>query len=113
MTLVTAALLVLTIPMVLSGHAASEKWGAWLFGGRWVASLHEGTAYAYLVLVIAHLTILALMSLLHWRNAASPMLTGRMTGRGPDLLRSDRKPLGIALAVSAVLMLMWLIQTLR
>ena len=41
--------------------------------------------------MIGHLTLIALLSVLRRKNQAMPMLTGKMEGGGPDLIRKDHR----------------------
>jgi hypothetical protein len=49
-----------------------------------------------------------LLSLLRRRNLAKPMLTGRVNGVGPDLIKSNHKVLAALLVVAVVLF--WVVQ---
>ncbi len=95
--LATALLLLLVIPLTLSGYAVNEEWG-----GEWLEELHELVGNGYLALVFGHLGLLLTMSLLRGKNQALPMLTGRVPGQGADLVRSPRGWLA-ALLLLAVL----------
>lgn len=97
MTLAVAALLVAVVPLVLSGYATFNEWG-----GDWLEDVHEFFADLFLAVVIAHLAGIAGLSLLRRRNHALPMLTGRVAGAGPDLVKRNRAWLA-ALLLAAVL----------
>jgi cytochrome b len=92
-----ATLLALVVPLTLSGYATYSDWG-----GDWLEELHEFFANAFLALVLGHLALLAVLSLVRRRNQALPMLTGRIAGTGPDLVRKNRPGLA-ALLLLAVL----------
>jgi cytochrome b len=92
-----AALLLLVLPLALSGYATYADWG-----GEWLEELHELVANAFLTVVLAHLALLAASSLARQRNQALPMLTGCVAGAGPDLVRHNRPGLA-ALLLLAVL----------
>lgn len=92
-----AALLALVVPLTLSGYATYSDWG-----GEGLEELHEFFANAFLALVLGHLALLAVLSLVRRRNQALPMLTGRVAGTGPDLVRMNRPGLA-ALLLLAVL----------
>jgi cytochrome b len=66
----------LIVPLTLSGHATYEAWG-----GEWLADalaeVHEAMGEALLMTVLAHVAVIAGLSLLRRRNLALPMLTGR------------------------------------
>lgn len=91
------ALLVLVLPLTLSGYATYNDWG-----GEWLEELHETVGNLFLLLVVSHLALIAGLSLLRSRNLAMPMLTGRQPGSGPDLPRHNRGWLA-ALLLLAVL----------
>lgn len=104
MALAVAGLLLLVLPVTLSGYATYNEWGDFL-GGDWVADLHEVMGEAFLWVVLAHLAMIAGLSLLRRKNQALPMLTGRVEGAGPDLVR--RKPLGLATLLLLAVLAFW------
>ncbi len=89
MALAVAALLLTVIPITLTGYATYNEWG-----GKWLQHIHEAVGEFYLFLVIAHLVLIAMLSLLRWKNQAMPMVTGRTSGPGPDLIKKDGKIVG-------------------
>ena len=109
MALAVVGLLVLVVPLTLSGYAVNHDWGD-AFGGtlgavlgdEWLAELHEFFGNTMLVGVLAHLALIAGLSILRRKNQALPMLTGRTEGTGPDLVKRNRGWLA-ALLLLAVL----------
>lgn len=97
MTLATATLLGIVVPVTLSGYATYNDWG-----GEWLEELHEFFGNAFLAVLLAHVALVAALSLVRSRNLAAPMLTGRIGGPGPDLAKHNRGWLA-ALLLSAVL----------
>lgn len=73
------AMLATVAPLALSGYATHVQWV-----GDALEELHEFLAHAMLVLVLLHLSLLALLSAMRRQNQARPMLTGRIRGAGPD-----------------------------
>jgi hypothetical protein len=53
--------------------------------------LHETVGELFLWLVLAHLALIAGLSVLRRKNQALPMLTGRTPGAGPDLVKSNKR----------------------
>ncbi|MDZ5456791.1 cytochrome b/b6 domain-containing protein [Azohydromonas lata] len=102
-----AAMLLLVVPLTLSGHATYSDWG-----GEWLEDLHELFANAFLALVMGHLALLAVLSLVRRRNQALPMLTGRVAGSGPDLVRKDRRWLAALLLLAVLAFGAWQWQAL-
>lgn len=102
MALAIVALLALVLPLSLSGYAVYDEWGDVLGGGEWLEELHEFFGNTVLIVVLAHLALIAGLSLLRRRNLAAPMLTGRLPGPGPDLVHQPRNGLA-ALMLLAVL----------
>ena len=98
---VIAALPLLMLPLLLSGLAPHLEW---VSGGLAdaLSELHEALGEGLLVLVLAHIGLIAALSLLRRQNQARPMLDGRMPGSGPDLARRNRAGLA-ALLLMAVL----------
>lgn len=101
MAIAIAMMLLLTVPLVLSGHASYEQWAS-SWGDEWLEDVHEFFANAFLAAVLAHLAMLALLSLLRRQNMARPMLTGRLAGIGPSPVQANRTWL------AALILLAWL-----
>ena len=97
MALAIALILGVVVPLTLSGYAVWDEWG-----GDWLEEVHEFFGNAMLAVVLAHVGLIALMSLLRRKNQALPMLTGRMAGPGPDLAKRNHG-LGAALVLACVL----------
>jgi cytochrome b len=81
-------LLVVAAPLVLSGYAGYVEW---LGLEDAMEEVHELFANSALALVMAHLGLILLLSIRHRRNLATPMLTGRLPGPGPDLVKANRR----------------------
>ena len=101
MALAMVMLLVLVLPLTLSGYGTYNDWGD-VLGGDWLEELHEFFGNAFLMVVLAHLALIAGLSLLRGKNQAQPMLTGRADGPGPNLVQKNRAWLA-ALLLLAVL----------
>lgn len=106
MALAVVALLVLVLPLTLSGYASYNDWGDFL-GGDWVSELHEVVGDAFLVVVLAHLALIVGLSLLRRKNLAQPMLIGRVDGPGPDLARRNHGWLASLLLVAVLAYWSW------
>ena len=87
--LAIVAMLALVLPLVLSGYGTYNDWGDAL-GGDWLEEVHEFFANSFLTVVLAHLGLIALLSLLRRQNQALPMLTGHVRGTGPSLVQHNR-----------------------
>lgn len=92
-----ALLLLLVVPVTLTGYLTFNDWG-----GEWLEEAHEWMANAFLWTVSVHLAMLAALSVLRRQNQALPMLTGRVRGAGPDLVKNVRRPLAIGLLVAVL-----------
>ena len=103
MAIAVLALLVMVIPVTLTGYATYNDWG-WL----WVQKIHESMGEFYLFIVLAHLALIALLSMLRLKNIAQPMITGKTAGPGPDLIKQEHRFIA-GLLFSSVL-LWWLSQ---
>ena len=101
MALGVVALLLLALPLTLSGYATYNDWGDFL-GGDWLEDLHEFFGEAMLAVVLGHVALIAALSLLRRKNQALPMLSGRVEGAGPDLAKKNHLWLA-ALLLLAVL----------
>ena len=94
-------LLGLIVPLAASGIVVFHD------GPEWMEEVHEFLGNAMLVTVIAHLAVLLVESIRRRRNLAGPMLTGRIEGRGPDLVKHDRTWLAIALLLAVLTWFAW------
>lgn len=95
------AILVLVVPLTMSGYATFNDWGDAL-GGDWMEDVHGFLGDALLAVVLAHVALIAGLSLLRRKNLAQAMVTGRGQGPGPDLAKRNHAWLA-ALVLLAVL----------
>ncbi len=100
---VMLSLLALTLPLTLSGYGTYEEW----WGGDMLEELHEFFGNAMLALVALHLALIAFASLVRRKNQALPMLSGRVEGPGPDLVKHERRWLAALLLVAMLGFLAW------
>jgi cytochrome b len=100
------ALLGVVLPLTLSGYGTFHEWGGDL-GNEVFESLHEFFGHTALSLVLLHLALLAGQSLWRQKNLALPMLTGRIDGRGPDLIAHQRTWLAILLLLCVLAYIVW------
>lgn len=100
----TLTLLLLVIPVTLSGYASYADWPV-----EWLGESHEFFSEAQLALVLTHIGLIALLSILRRSNHALPMLTGRAGGPGPDLVRRRHRLVAVMLmaAVAGFWLLQW------
>jgi cytochrome b len=106
MALSVAVVLLLIAPVVLSGYVTYQEWM-----GEWMEEVHEFFGNFMLMAVLAHVAGVVLLSLLRRRNLAAPMLTGRVEGVGPDLIRSNHRPLAVLLLAAVLSFWGWQWQT--
>ena len=99
---VIAALLLAVPPLVASGVATFHDWG-----GEWLEEVHEFFGNGMLALVLAHLGLLAALSVWRRQNLARPMLTGRTPGRGPDLVTRNHGALALLLVLAVLAYWAW------
>lgn len=97
-----ASMLLMVLPLFLTGYAAFNEWG-----GEWLAELHELVGNGFLMLVLGHLGLLLLLSLLRRKNQALPMLSGRLPGPGPDVVKSNRSWLALLLLAAVLTYWTW------
>lgn len=108
MAVAVLALLVLVMPLTLSGHAVYNEWGdsltgvTALLGDEWLEEVHEWMGNTFLAVVLGHLGLIAALSALRQKNQAQTMLTGRTEGVGPDLVRRNPRWLAAVLLISVV-----------
>lgn len=102
MACVVLSLLVLVLPLVGSGYLVNND-----LGGKLIESTHEFFGELYLWIVVIHLALIALISLVRWRNMAAPMLTGQVPGPGPDLVRAEQRIWALLLVLGCVTWWIW------
>lgn len=109
LAMASAMLLLLAVaaPLVLSGYAGESDW---LGLSDQLEELHEFFANTALTLVLAHLGLIALLSLLRRKNLAAPMLTGRTPGPGADVVKANRRWLALLVLVSCLGFVGWQLQ---
>jgi cytochrome b len=100
------ALLVMVVPLALSGYATYHDWGDFL-GGDWVEDVHEFFGEAVLVVALAHVAWIAILSVLRRKNQALPMLSGRIPGPGPNLVQKNRTWLAAMLLLAVLAFGAW------
>lgn len=101
MAVAMAALLLGVLPLTLSGYATYNEWG----GDRLshlLEEVHEFFGNFLLLVVLAHLALIAGLSGLRRKNQALPMLTGRVEGNGPDLVKRNQGWLALLLLVAVL-----------
>lgn len=106
MTFAVVLLLALVVPLILSGYGTYNEWGN-VLGGDWLEEVHEFFGEAMLLVVLAHLALIAALSVLRRQNQALPMLTGRVAGAGPDLVQKNRTWLAVALLLAVLAFGAW------
>jgi cytochrome b len=106
MALAVVVLLAMVIPLTLSGYGTYHEWGDFL-GGDWLEDVHEFFGEAFLFVVLAHLGLILVLSVLRRKNQALPMLTGRIEGRGPDLIKKNRVWLAVLLLLAVLSYGVW------
>lgn len=106
MALAIVSMLILVVPLVLTGYGTYNDWGDPL-GGDWLEEAHELFGNAFLMLVLAHVALIAALSILRRQNQALPMFTGRVRGNGPDLVRHNRAWLAALMLLAVVALGAW------
>ena len=108
MALAVVALFAIVVPLAVSGYGSYNEWSD-VLGGDWLEELHEFFGEALLTVVVTHLALIAVLSVLRRKNQALPMLTGRVEGAGPDLVKRNRAWLAglMLVAVLAFAAMQW------
>jgi cytochrome b len=96
MALAVVAMMAVVVPVTLSGYATYNDWGD-VLGGDWLGEVHEVLGNAFLFIVLAHLALILGLSVWRRKNQALPMLTGRVEGSGPHLVKHNRSWLAVVL----------------
>jgi cytochrome b len=103
MALAVVSLLALALPLTLSGYATYNDWG----GGDGLAEVHEFFGNVFLAVVLAHLALILGRSVQRRSNQARPMITGRVDGAGPDLVKRDHAWLAALLLIAVLAFAAW------
>lgn len=93
-------ILLALLAVVASGYATYME-----LSGEWLEEVHEFFGNLMLLAVLGHVGCVLLLSLLQQRNLAAPMLSGRVPGRGPDLVRHNL--VGLAVLLLALVLSFW------
>ena len=101
-----APILGMAMSLTLTGYGTFHEWGGDL-GVEVFGSLHEFFGNTALSLVLLHLALLAGQSYWRQKNLALPMLTGRLEGRGPDLIAHNRVWLAVLLLLCVLAYIAW------
>ncbi|MEY5029024.1 MAG: hypothetical protein RLZ63_1339 [Pseudomonadota bacterium] len=99
-----ALVLLCMAPLVLSGYVAEQDWLGW---GDAFGDAHETVANLMLTGVFVHVGAVAGFSLLRQKNLATPMLTGRLREKGPDLVRNNQTVWALLLMLGVVFFWGW------
>lgn len=100
------ALLAVVLPLTLTGYGSFHEWGG-EWGTEVLEELHEFFGNTALSLVGVHLALLAGQSFWRQKNLALPMITGRLEGRGPDLIANNRVWLAVLLLLGVLAYIAW------
>jgi hypothetical protein len=101
MALAVVAMLAVVVPVTLSGYASYNDGGG-LPAGEWIGELHGFFGDAFLFIVVAHLALILGLSVLRRKNQALPMLTGRLEGPGPHLVKKNRTCLAVVVLLAVL-----------
>lgn len=106
MALSVAVVLLAIAPVVVSGFFTDQE-----LTGEWMQEVHEFFGNFMLAAVLAHVAGVLGLSGLRGQNLAAPMLTGRVAGAGPDLIRSNHWTLATLLLAAVLSFWVWQWQT--
>jgi cytochrome b len=87
--LAIVVLLVLVVPLTVSGYATYNEWGDFL-GGDWIEDVHELFGNTTLIVALAHIAAILGISVLRRKNLAASMVSGRVEGPGPDVVKRNQ-----------------------
>lgn len=106
MALAIVVLLLMVLPLTLSGYAAYKEWGDFL-GGDWVGEVHGVFGESALAVVLAHIAAIVGLSLWRRKNMAAPMVSGLVDGGGPDVAKRNNLWLGVLLLAAVLAYWTW------
>jgi cytochrome b len=111
MAALVLVMLLLVLPLTLSGYATYNEWGdvfgGSLLGSDWPEELHEVFGNAFLAVVLLHVALIAVLSRLRRQNLALPMLNGCIAGEGASPVRENRAWLAVLLLLAAAGFALW------
>ena len=96
------ALLALVLPVITSGYITYFK-----LLGQWTEEVHEVFGNIMLLLVSCHVAAIVLLSLGKSERQIRPMLTGYVTGKGPNLVTNNMMAVAIAFLLLIVSLWTW------
>lgn len=102
MALAVVTILLTITPVVLSGLAVYQEWA-----GEWMEEVHEFLGDFMLAAVLAHIAGVVILSMLRQRNLAMPMLSGRVPGPGPNLVKSNHRVFATLLLAAVLSFWFW------
>jgi cytochrome b len=97
-----AAMLAGVVPLVLSGYGVYEDWA-----GDWLEDAHEFLGNAFLAVAMAHVVAIVGFGRMRGRNRVAPMITGRVAGPGPDVVRRNGAWLAVLMLVASLAFVGW------
>jgi cytochrome b len=96
-TTAIVALMALSLAVTATGYLLFND-----LAGEWLEEVHELLGNAMLMVVLTHVGLVLVSSLMRGRQQWLAMVTGRVPGRGPDLVKRNLFPLAV-LMLAAVL----------
>ena len=95
--------LLLVLPlMLLTGYLGWSE-----LAGEWASELHESLGEFSLPLVLAHIGVLFGLMAVRRQNVLQSMWSGRVAGKGPDLVPHNRSWLAMLLGAVVVVFAVW------
>lgn len=85
--------------LILSLFALASGYLTWNDAPKWMEELHEACGETLIALGTIHIALVLGFSLLRKRNLAMPMLSGKITGSGPDIITRNRTWLACLLLI--------------
>lgn len=99
-------MLLLVVPLTLSGYGSDIDWGHSL-GGDWLEEVHELFGNTFMAVVLAPGRLIFALSLLRRRNQVLPMLPDRTEGAEPDRVQHNHTWLAPLLLAGVVAIISW------
>jgi cytochrome b len=101
-TTAIVALMALSLAVTATGYLLFNE-----LAGEWLEEVHEVLGNAMLMVVLTHVGLVLVSSLMRGRQQWLSMVTGRVPGRGPDLVKRNLLPLAVLILVAVLSFWTW------
>ena len=103
MVILIVLLMMLAIPLLLSGYGLYHGW----WGSHWMKEIHEALGNGLLLLALAHIALVLALSVVRKSNMPWTMVTGCIPGAGADIVKKPRVWLALIVLLATMVFAVW------